>query len=48
MSTEDVIRSIKEISSNYQSLCDELLEALKKALIENMELRQRLKELEND
>lgn len=48
MQTEQIISSIKEISSKYQTLCDELLEALRTALLENMDLRQRIKELESD
>lgn len=47
MTNEQIIASIKDISSKYQTLCDELLESLRTALMDNQELRQRIKELEN-
>jgi hypothetical protein len=47
MTNEQVIESIKELTSKYQTLCDELLEALRLSLLENMDLRQKVKELEH-
>lgn len=45
MTTDEMLDSIKELTSKYQTLCDELLEALRVSLLENMDLRKNIKEL---
>lgn len=47
MTNEQVINSVKELTDKYQTLCDELLEQLRLALLDNQNLRLQLKELQN-
>ena len=48
MTNEQIISSIKDITDKYETLCNELLENLRIALLENMDLRQQIKDLKHE